>query len=63
MVKDRFLNFEDFLHHPDLPQFSNKHQSYHIKYRFEDFHRQEEEIVEEVVKANNYDAYKSKSIF
>ena len=48
-IKARFLNFEDYLNHPHLPPFLAQRQSYHVKYRFDDFHNGEEETINEVV--------------
>ena len=52
--KHTFLNFEDFLNHPDLPPFASEPISYHMKERFKDFHNSEQEVIREVVDKDPY---------
>jgi hypothetical protein len=57
-IKAKFLNFEDFLNNPKLPVFLAQKQSYHVKYRFEDFHNGEQETIEEIVKKTDFTTWK-----
>jgi len=52
--KAKFLNFEDFLNHPNLPPFMADKVNYHIKERFADYHNSEKETIDEVVEKNPY---------
>jgi len=47
--KPLFCNFEDFTHHPKLPNFSNARITYHLVEKFKDFHNHEVEILDEVI--------------
>ena len=44
-----FLNFEDFMNHPDLPPYSDELVKYHVKERFTDFHDKKQEVIGEVL--------------
>ena len=44
-----FLNFEDFMNHPELPPYSDELIKYHVKERFNDFHDKKQEVVGEVL--------------
>jgi len=44
-----FLNFEDFMNHPDLPPYSDEKIKYHVKERFTDFHDKKLEVIGEIL--------------
>jgi len=53
-MKAKFLNFEDYLNHPDLPPFLQDKVNYHVKERFKDYHNAEQEVIKEIVDKNPY---------
>ena len=44
-----FLNFEDFMNHPDLPPYSDELVKYHVKEHFKDFHAKKGEVIGEIL--------------
>lgn len=58
----KYLNFEDVINHPDLPPFLSKTKNYYTKYRFKDFHKENREIVNDLVNLNEYDKNKVKGL-
>jgi len=53
-MKSKYLNFEDFLNHPNLPPFMSRQINYHMKERFNDHHNSEQEVISEIVEKNPY---------
>lgn len=54
---------EEVLTHPKLPEFLHLPVNYHLKYRFEDHHNEQKEIVDEMVSLNgSFDKRKTPSL-
>jgi hypothetical protein len=47
-LRDTFCNFEDFLNHPDLPEFYSEKITYNLVERYNDYENRDDEIVGDI---------------